>query len=48
MRISSICCGLTARKPRVMLTRVGKKQMSAAIATLALSPLPSRSTRIGA
>ena len=36
MRINSICCGLTARKPRVMLTSVGKKQISAAIATFAL------------
>ena len=31
-----------------MFTRVGKKQMSAAIAILALRPLPSSSTRIGA
>ena len=48
MRASSITCGVTASSPRTMLTSVGKKQISAAITTLAVSPPPKISTRIGA
>jgi hypothetical protein len=47
-RISSIACGFTDSRPRTMLTRVGKKQISAAMAILGSMPLPNSSTRIGA
>src|SRR6516164_10905082 len=47
-RISSIACGLTDSRPRTMFTKVGKKEMTAAIAIFGAKPLPSSSTRIGA
>ena len=47
-RISSIACGFTDSSPRTMLTRVGKKHTSAAIAIFGSMPLPMISTRIGA
>src|SRR6185369_12358803 len=47
-RISSIACGFTDSSPRTILTRLGKKHTSAAIAILGSTPLPMISTRIGA
>ena len=48
MRANSRVCGDTACKPRTIFTSVGKKQISAAITTLAVMPGPKISTRMGA
>src|SRR5262249_28976807 len=46
--ISSTASGSSARRPRTMLTRVGKKLTRLAMMTLGARPLPSQITRIGA
>ena len=48
MRISLIASGSTERSPSRALTVIGKKQISATIASLGPIPKPNQTTRIGA
>ena len=48
MRIILIASGSTERRPSSVLTVIGKKQISAMIASFGPIPKPNQTTRIGA